>query len=292
MKLGDQDKPVYLFSIDLEDVRTMVEGGERYRPRVVETTRRYLRFLERLGARCTFFCVGRTVRENVGLIKEIAAAGHELACHTDLHRPLTELTPQAFREDLRRNIGSLREAGVEDVIGFRAPMFSLVERTAWAHEVLGEEGIEYSSSVLPAKSPLFGWEGFGSVPRRVGRVMELPMTLRGKRPLNVPFGGGVYFRSLPWAVVRRAFANRVQQRRSEPLGQGGTVLGYFHPYDIDTEQERFMHPGIGNSRFYNYLMYRNRGDVMRRLDEVMAMGFRIMTYRDFVATLPGRDGAA
>lgn len=284
MRQDAEHKPVYLFSIDLEDVRTMIEGGERFRPRVVETTRRYLEFLARYGARCTFFCVGRTVRENAGLIKEIAAAGHELACHTDLHRPLTELTPESFREDLRRNIGSLREAGAEHVIGFRAPMFSLVERTAWAHEVLGEEGIEYSSSVLPARSPLYGWEGFGTVPRRVGKVLEVPMTLRGKRPLNVPFGGGVYFRALPWGMVRRAFAKQAAHR--------GTVLGYFHPYDIDTEQERFMHPGIGNSRFYNHLMYRNRGDVMRRLDEVMAMGFRIMTYRDHVATWPGRDGAA
>lgn len=272
----DPASPLFLFSVDLEDVRTMFDGGERYRPRVPEMTRRYLEFLRRHKAKCTFFIVGRTALENRSLIAEIISEGHEIACHTHLHRPLTELTPDSFREDLARNIQALSDCGGASIKGFRAPTFSLVKSTAWAYDILAAAGIEYSSSVLPARNPLFGWEQFGTVPRRMSSVIELPMTLVKSPVLTAPFAGGVYFRALPWAVVGACF-----RRHNTP---GNSVLSYFHPYDIDTGQERFMHPGIKNNRLFNALMYHNRMAVFPRLERVLALGYQIDTYASFVRT--------
>jgi len=276
--VGPPERAVpYLFSIDLEDIRLMFPGGTRFRPRVPAMTERYLEYLRRHSARCTFFVVGDVARAHPSLIRDIVAEGHEVACHTDAHLHLDRQLPEQFRGDLLRNLDALAAAGAEDVRGFRAPAFSLVERTAWAYDILAELGFRYSSSVLPAAHPLYGWPGFGPAPRLCGSVVELPLTLLPSGPMRVPFGGGVYFRVLPWPWVAWAFRGFL--RRGEP------VLGYLHPFDVDDEQESFMHPGIGGSRLYNTLMLHNRGGVLRRLDRVREMGFRFAPYREYVEDL-------
>ncbi|NJN64558.1 MAG: DUF3473 domain-containing protein, partial [Acidobacteria bacterium] len=88
------------------------------------------------------------------------------------------------------------------------------------------------------------------------------------------FAGGVYMRILPFALVRFWFRQR--------LAAGDPVAGYSHPYDIDVDQERFMFPEINESRFYNWLMYRNRDQVFPRLEKLLASGVRVMPYRDYV----------
>ena len=80
---------------------------------------------------------------------------------------------------------------------------------------------------MPARSPLYGWDGFGPAPRLVDGIVELPVTLLPLRPLPLPIGG-VYFRVLPRPLLRWALGRR--RDRGEP------VLSYHHPYDIDTEQ--------------------------------------------------------
>lgn len=252
----------------------MFDGGERYAERVPLMTTRYLEFLRAHRATATFFTVGQTARAYPSLIREIAAAGHELACHTDHHIPLDRLNAATLREELLHNIDALVAGGADRVRGFRAPSFSLTPEAGWAYEVMSGVGLEYSSSVLPARSPLYGWDGFGFEARRMGDIIEIPMTLRSSRLLRVPFGGGVYFRVLPWLLVRSAFAQAA--KRATP------VLGYFHPCDIDAEQERFMHPYINDSQFYNFLMYLNRGGTLGRLERLLARGFQIMRYDAFI----------
>ena len=266
--------PTFLFSIDLEDVRMMIESGERFAERVPAMTERYLEFLRKHNSKATFFVVGQTARKHPSLIRSILAEGHELACHTDLHTPLTQLCPDKLRDDLSRNLEALAAAGGSNILGFRAPILSLVKETAWAYDVLAEFGFTYSSSVLPAKNPLFGWPDFGANPRRISSILEIPVTLPASLPPRVPFGAGTYFRILPWALVRRNF--------SAASRAGRPVVGYFHPYDIDTEQERFMHPGINDSRLFNSLMYVGRSRVMPRLERIMSLGWRIQPYREFI----------
>jgi len=263
----------YLFSIDLEDVRDMVSGGERFQPRVEENTLLFLDFLKRHGAHCTFFVVGDVMRSYPELVKRIVREGHELACHTDRHIPLDKLGPDGFKNDLSKWLETAERLGLPRATGFRAPTFSLTAQTPWAHGVLRELGFVYSSSVLPARNPLYGWPGFGQRPRSMDGILEVPMNLASLGPIQVPFGGGVYFRVLPWFLVRHFFL------RGKSKGQG--IRGYFHPYDVDTGQERFMHPGINGSRLMNSLMYVGRSRVFARLDSVMKMGFGVVRYDVF-----------
>ncbi len=273
----------FLFSVYLEDVRSLLPDGHGYAERVPPNVEAYLGFLERHGARATFFTVGDVARRYPALIRRIAEAGHELACHTSDHTPLERLDPDLFRQDIERNRADLERAGASEVTGFRAPIFSLTERTAWAYDVLRDLGFRYSSSVLPHANPLYGWHGFESTcARHPSGIWEIPLSISGLFGCKVPFAGGVYFRVLPGALTHLLFRRR---RRA-----GVPVVGYVHPYDIDTEQERFMHPELGGSRILNAVMYHNRGRVLPRLDRLVAGGARICRYDTFVTALDARDG--
>jgi polysaccharide deacetylase family protein (PEP-CTERM system associated) len=268
-------RKIFLFSIDLEDVRLGVENGEQYKERVPQNTNAYLNWLAMHNFKCTFFTVGNMAAKYPSLIKEIADEGHEIACHTLSHITLDRHTPETFRADLEQNMELLFRAGAKNIAGFRAPTFSLSEKTQWAFPVLEDLGILYSSSVLPANNPLFGWKNFGVKPKTVEKsLVEIPMSTGKFGPLNIPFGGGIYFRVLPefWIL------SKCKQHAKSDF----PVLGYFHPYDIDLEQEHFMHPGLKSNHFYNFLMYFNRKNVFSRLEKLIAEGFNIVRYDDFV----------
>lgn len=261
----------YLFSIDLEDVRDMIPNGYQYKEGVVSNTLKYLDWLDAQKLKCTFFVVGRTAESFPDLIREIINRGHETACHTHQHIHLTKLTEKQFAEDLDANITALQKCGATSITGFRAPTFSMVESSRWAYRILKEAGIKYSSSVIPNSNPIFGWKHFGKE-KFVDDVFEIPMNI-GFKPFAVPFGGGVYFRCLPLFLLRSLF--------NQAASQKAPVLGYFHPYDVNTEQEHFMHPHLNDNFFLNELMYINRKKVFNKLDRIIESGFRVIRYDDY-----------
>jgi Domain of unknown function (DUF3473)/Polysaccharide deacetylase len=204
-------------------------------------------------------------------VRRVADAGHELGCHSDAHVPLDRQDRVRFREDLLRNLDALRSAGADEIGGYRSPCFSLTHETRWAYEVLAELGFAYSSSVLPAANPLYGWRGFGRDPRLVEGLVELPVTLIPMLPLPL---GGVYFRVLPRLLLRWGLA-RLRAR-------GQAALGYHHPYDIDTEQ-RLTHAEFRRGGLYDRLMRANRAEVLPRLEMVGRMGFSFAPYGPYAA---------
>jgi polysaccharide deacetylase family protein (PEP-CTERM system associated) len=267
----------YLFSVDVEDPRLDLPGGDSLPPRVPETIRTYLEFLARHESKGTFFVVGEVARRHPETVRAIAAAGHELACHSDAHIPLDRQDQARFRDDLLRNLDALRAAGADEIRGYRSPCFSLTAKTQWAYQVLAELGFTYSSSVLPARNPLYGWSGFGPAPRLIDGIVELPVTLLPLRRLPLPIGG-VYFRVMPRPLLRWALGRR--SRGGEP------VIGYHHPYDIDTEQG-FTHAGFRRWGLYDILLRANRGAVLPRLEMARRMGFSFLPYGPHAAGLRG-----
>jgi polysaccharide deacetylase family protein (PEP-CTERM system associated) len=265
----------YLFSVDVEDPRLMIPNGERFRPRVEQMTGRFLDWLDQHQFSATFFVVGDVARRHPDLVREIARRGHEIGCHSNRHIPLDQQSPEEFRADVSECLAALAKCDAGPVIGYRAPTCSLTEKTSWAYDALAALGIQYSSSVLPAPNPLYGWPEFGAATRRMPcGVLEIPITIGRFGPLQMPVGGGVYFRVLPFSLIARA------------IGRGApddVVTGYFHPYDIDTDQERFMHAGIKNNRFYHWLMFFGRGKVLGRLDRLVEKGLRVETYGRYAA---------
>jgi polysaccharide deacetylase family protein (PEP-CTERM system associated) len=250
--------PPFTFTFDVEDHRP----DDQAELRLIDATRRMLDFCAEREVVGTVFVVGEVVRDHPDLVREIAAQGHELGLHGWRHTPITELTPAVFREETARGRDLLAEVSGQAVVGFRAPTFSLTPETVWATEALSELGFTYSSSILPAWSPLFGFPG---LPRRPftwpSGLAELPAPIIKVGPLGLPVVGGTYLRVLPWPLVRLGM-------RSRPLGP--VPFTYCHPYDADEGEPYWVVPGTG--RLLSPLLWYGRKRMLKRIDRLLAAG--------------------
>lgn len=218
-----------------------------YARRMDACTRWLLDALAEFDAKATFFIVGEVAVSRPRLVRDIAAAGHEVGCHSWDHRRLHRFTPEAFRDDVRKAIDALEQRAGFPVVGFRAPTFSLTRDTAWAIDVLAEEGVRYDSSVFPVRHDRYGVPDAPRFPYRIRgtrrELMEFPPATFGLGGLNLPAAGGGYFRLFPPAVLRAA----VSQAERHP--DGAAVL-YFHPWEFDPGQPRLPLGRAGTFRTY------------------------------------------
>ena len=195
----------------------------------------------------TFFTLGWVAERYPGLIRRIVETGHELASHGFEHVRVREQAPSEFREDVRSTKRLLEDVASVPVNGYRAASFSIDERTAWAFEVLGEEGYAYSSSIYPIRHDLYGSPEaprFAYRPAGGNGIVEIPITTVTLFGRNLPCGGGGYFRLLPYAVSRWAM-RRVNRRDGQPC------VFYFHPWELDPGQPR-LHDVSFKTRFRHY----------------------------------------
>ncbi|MCC6782845.1 MAG: DUF3473 domain-containing protein [Planctomycetes bacterium] len=229
--------------------------------RCAASTRRLLELFARRGARATFFVLGWVAERVPELVREIAAAGHEIGSHGYDHRVLDELGPEGFREDLRRTARVLGELTGRAPVSFRACTWSITSRTLWAPAILAEEGYVLDSSIYPVTHPDYGIQGAPVRPYRLrtaqGELAEFPpLTVRilGRR---VPVGGGGYLRLFPLWVMERGL------RQAAAEGWPGCV--YLHPWEVDPEQPRVKVGGLRGFRHYV-----NLARTLPKLDRLLA----------------------
>ena len=221
---------------------------EHCRSRVEPTTRWLLDELGRHGVKATFFVVGQIARDNPALVRAIHRAGHEVGSHSWDHRRVHHFTPATFREDVRKSKDALEQVTGEAVLGYRAPTFSIMRETAWAIDVLAELGMAYDSSVYPVRHDRYGVPQAPRVPflARGERhsILEIPPATLRLLGVNVPTGGGGYFRLFPLWLLERTL--RQVARTCRPA----VAMLYFHPWEFDTEQERLPLGRLSRCRTY------------------------------------------
>ena len=215
--------------------------------RVEETTKRLLDLLDLYQVRGTFFVLGWIARAHPALVETIYRAGHEIASHGFDHTMITEMTPESFREDIRTSKAILEGITGTSITGYRAPTFSILEKTSWAYKILLQEGYSYSSSVYPIWHDRYGWPNFGNHPRKMGsdkngEIWEVPLTVGSIGPFRVPFGGGGYLRAYPLRLTNALF------RGLEREGRHGVV--YIHPWEMDTRHPAIQAPFFRRLRHY------------------------------------------
>jgi len=214
--------------------------------RVAYNTGKVLDLFGETGVKATFFTLGWVAERNPALIRRIADEGHEVASHGWDHDRVFTMTADAFRADLKRARIALEDASGQRVIGYRAPSFSIDQRTPWAHPVLAEEGYAYSSSVAPLVHDHYGWADapkYAYRPVAGSDLIELPITLADVAGRKITTGGG-FFRLFPAAITDRAVA---RANRDE----GRPAVFYFHPWEIDPEQPRVTRAPL-KSRLRHY----------------------------------------
>ncbi len=255
---GGHKRTRITFSLDLED--NLVRHG--LEPRYSALTHKVLEFLEESNISGTFFVVGELARQNTGLIQKISNHGHEIAYHSRSHVPLTQEIPERFRRETRSDKAFLEDITGRRITGFRAPIWSLVPSSVWAIDILVELGFKYSSSVLPAANPLYGFSGAPAGPFRWHNgLLELPLPLARIGPITLPLLGGIYFRYL--FVSMQEFI----LKRIDP---SAVLWTYCHPYDFDPEQP-FTIPDDLNLPM-SFLLWANRRGTFRKMRKLLNFG--------------------
>jgi len=226
---------IHAFTVDVEDLYNLMlrqELGRESPPThaVVRNTRVLANLLAQFEVRGTFFVLGEVAETFPSLVRELAAAGHELGVHGYSHRKVWQLGPEAFRREVRQAKARVEDAAGQEAAGHRAPAFSLRADTHWLFDVLAEEGFRYDSSVRPSDAGRFGWTEFGEdiVPVGLGggrTLIEAPMPMLHVFGKALPACGGGYLRHLPFWYTRWAMRQ---------IGRRRPVIVYVHPYEVDT----------------------------------------------------------
>jgi hypothetical protein len=178
-------------SIDLDPLRCYYEihglGVPPQGLRHVVLHRGLPRFAELLAAhdiRATFFVVGQDLAEdatgnNRSLLRDLAAAGHELGNHSEHHfYDLGRQGREAVQAEIAQAHERIAEVAGHPPVGFRAPGYDLSPAMA---ETLMALGYNYDSSIFPAplywaaKAAVMGAMALGG--RSSGAVMSNPRAL-------------------------------------------------------------------------------------------------------------------
>jgi polysaccharide deacetylase family protein (PEP-CTERM system associated) len=255
-------------TVDLEDYfhvsayagKVRLQDWDSYPSRVEENTDRLLALLAENNCLATFFVLGWVAEKKPEIVARVAAAGHEIACHSLLHRRIFDLTPQEFREDTHRAKAVIESVTGKRVVGYRAPSFSIIKKSYWALDILVEEGFQYDSSIFPVEHPSYGvpdaprtsyWINTAS-----GRILEFPMPTLMIGSRRSPVGGGAYLRFLPYSYTRWAIWHLNQQ-------ENFPVCVYIHPWELDPEQPRMG--GSLSARARHYFGLRGTESKLRKL---------------------------
>lgn len=192
-----------------------------------------------------------------------------MASHGYAHKRVILLSRDEFLQDVKRSKNHLEDLLGEQIIGYRAPSFSIGYSNEWAFEVLAELGFKYSSSTYPVKHDLYGtpdWPRFAY--NRPENIIEIPIPTLRLMGKQIPIGGGGYFRLYPYKVTQKLVSKYLRQEK-QPYSF------YFHPWEIDADQPRLKNAPL-KSRFRHYVnLHRTEAKLIRLLDD-----FNWSTMRD------------
>lgn len=239
--------------------------------RVVANTTKLLDLFAKKNLQATFFVLGWVAEREPQLIRDIAARGHEIACHGYSHQLVYRQTPAEFRQETAKAKAILEDIVQVPVTGYRAASYSITGESWWALDILCELGFLYDSSVFPIRHDRYGVPDAQETPHLLttangNSLVEFPLTVARFFKLRLPVAGGGYFRIFPYALSRAGL--------KQANDRGQPFVFYLHPWEVDPEQPRIEASLL--SRFRHYCNLDKTEPRLQRLTE----SFRFDTMRN------------
>jgi polysaccharide deacetylase family protein (PEP-CTERM system associated) len=230
-----------LLSIDVEDwfqVENLKQAidkdswGDKI-SRIDRNINLILDLLKQKDVKATFFVLGWIAERYPSLIKKIHNVGHEIACHGYNHELVYTLSPEKFLQDVSKAKNILEDITGENIIGYRAPSFSI---TNWAFDILISLGFKYDSSLfLTITHNRYGKLTNFNIPKNAvfeikKGFYQVKLSSLDLWGIKLPWSGGFYFRFIPYTIFKYGI--------KEILRKKGVYLFYIHPWEFDPEQPR------------------------------------------------------
>lgn len=243
-----------ILTFDIEDwfhieFENNISTWNNYQPRIENNLEKIFDLLQKRKQPATFFCLGWIAEKYPELVKKIDNYGYEIGSHSYDHKLVNNKTPDDFDEDLRRSLFSIEDATGKKVKFFRAPAFSVNEKTLWVFEILNKYGIDIDASVFPGKRDFGGFSAFSPahpviIDYNGIRIKEFPVNMYNFAGLRFVFSGGGYFRLLPYFIIRKLAKS------------SDYMITYLHPRDLDPDQP-LLHGLTRTRRFKSYVGLNN-----------------------------------
>ena len=270
-----------LLGIDFEDwfhpelIKKYLKDDEK-EPKVINGIGKILELLRKNDTYATFFVVGELLEFEPEILDKILENGHEVGFHTMYHTRLNEFNS---KEQFSNELKKFAKLTNNKSKGFRAPAFSLDSSTSWAVEALVENDYLYDSSIVPAKSSMYGHPDAQENPYKIssksienqddnGKLMEYPLLVTKFLGKKVPAGGGFYLRTLPMRIIKNAI------KECEKKGIPATF--YIHSWELTPE---FM-PRMKLSKKDNFITYHNIEKAYQKMEEII-QEFRFTSFSDY-----------
>ena len=271
-----------LLGIDFEDwyhpqlVQKYVKN-EKHEPRMFKGIDKILEMLRRNDTLATFFVVGELLETNPEIFDKIIENEHDIAFHTMYHTRIDSLN---FKENFRNEIEKFSKLTNKKSKGFRAPTFSLNETSSWIIDLLSEYDYIYDSSIVPAKTDLYGTPNAEIKPYRIssdslendtidGKLIEFPLLVTKFLGKKVPAGGGFYLRTLPMRVIKNAI--RQYEKQEIP------ATFYIHSWELTPE---FM-PKLPLSTKDKFITYHNLQKAFTKMNQLI-QEFEFTSFEKFL----------
>ena len=259
-----------LLGIDFEDwyhpeLIQKVLTNEKRIPAVIKGIDKIIDWLNHHDTYATFFVVGELLETEPELLDKIIENGHEIGFHTMHH---TRLDTIGFKEKFLEEIKIFERLSQGKSKGFRAPTFSLNKSSSWLIKILEENNYQYDSSVVPAKTSMYGLPNADTKPYKIssdsleqndpnGKITEYPLLVTKILGKKIPAGGGFYLRTLPLKIINNAIKN--YENNDKP------AVFYIHSWELTPE---FM-PKIKLSQKDNFITYHNIGKTMSKMSKIL-----------------------
>lgn len=267
-----------IMSVDLEDFYCDLPFDKwgLFEDRIQENTNRILDLFEENNVKATFFTLGYIGEKFPELIKKIDKKGHEIASHGYSHQDIRKMNKEQFEIDLKKSLNILESITGKEVLGFRAPFFSMDKNSFWAMEILSKY-IKYDSSIFPVKTPLYG---IPKAPRFIYRLntsnpsviddkselIEIPMaTYRIPIIGNIPIAGGFHLRFFPYLFLKYGL-NKINNENK-------AFMFYIHPKDLDQDMPKIKE--------YSWYYYYNLKNALKKFHRILK-DFKFISAKEYL----------
>jgi len=251
----------FAFTVDLEDwyqgIELPFDSWHKYEYRVEKGLDKLLFLLSENDTKATFFTLGWIAQKYPQIIKRVQKEGHELASHGFTHEKVYDLTPDAFRKEVRETKATIEDLIGKEISAFRAPFFSVTTKSLWALQILAEENYTIDCSISPVKT----WRyGISSCPSTIFKIKNINLTEFPVSTYNVLHKklaiGGAYFRLFPYALNRHHLKKRAQKNQH--------TMFYIHPWEYDPD-----HPVVDMEKKAKFTHYTNLGKTYTNTDRLL-----------------------
>ena len=193
----------------------------------------------------------------------------------------TRIDSENFKDNFSEEIQQFSKLTNNKSKGFRAPTFSLNENSSWIIDFLAEYGYVYDSSVVPAKTDLYGIPDAQIKPYRIssnslkkdtinGKLLEFPLLVTKFLGKKIPAAGGFYLRSLPMKIIKNAIQKYEKQNIPASF--------YIHSWELTPE---YM-PRIELPYKENFVTYHNINKAHGRMSELLKE-FEFTSFSDYIS---------